>query len=654
MQPKTINQHSYMKKSTFLIFFLIFSSLLFSQHQEGDTLKIRVHDKTDMSTYGNSDVWGLFPSKNLSFRKITMHYTLGCASGGCGEWDYTTKIELLRLSGKLDSTNAPEKIGYELARLMTPYGNYMNVNMFGFNNDWSITHSFDVTDFAPFLRDSVEIRAFYDGWSSGFSVSLDFEMIVGTPPRNVISINNLWKGYFNYENSQDFETQYLYPLNYKFSKKEKAASIKFIPSAHGFVNEDACAEFCSRYYNLKINQEKLFSANMWNDKCGSNPTYPQAGTWIYNRANWCPGLPCKIFIHEITPYINYKDSVEIDFDIEDYTWNGEQGPFYYIESQFFTYGKPNFSQDAEMIDIIASSRKNAYARHNPIFKSPIIVVRNSGSKPISEMDIEYGVVGFRTEHYKWTGNLNFMESDTIFLPTFEWQNAQNQIFEAKIASTNLKKDQNPKNNSLRSEIQNINIINTDKIVVELKTNLASEENAWEIRDCDGKLLASRNNLDSNQLYSDTVALINNQCYVFELMDSGGDGLSFFGNKHGNGHIWIRKAESDEFVKIFNANFGNKIEYIFLVNTSFSTDNKEATFDFKLYPNPAKTRIMIETSQFIPEKIIVSDKNGKTLSHLFTILDESTFTVNLSELEKGNYTMTLHSGENKISKEFSIE
>ncbi|MDD4576532.1 MAG: hypothetical protein PHI36_08915 [Bacteroidales bacterium] len=64
--------------------------------------------------------------------------------------------------------------------------------------------------------------------------------------------------------------------------------------------------------------------------------------------------------------------------------------------------------------------------------------------------------------------------------------------------------------------------------------------------------------------------------------------------------------------------------------------------------------MIETSQFIPEKIIVSDKNGKTLSHLFTILDESTFTVNLSELEKGNYTMTLHSGENKISKEFSIE
>ena len=168
------------------------------------------------------------------------------------------------------------------------------------------------------------------------------------------------------------------------------------------------------------------------------------------------------------------------------------------------------------------------------------------------------------------------------------------------------------------------------------------------------LFRSRNNLDSNQLYSDTVALINNQCYVFELMDSGGDGLSFFGNKHGNGHIWIRKAESDEFVKIFNANFGNKIEYIFLVNTSFSTDNKEATFDFKLYPNPAKTRIMIETSQFIPEKIIVSDKNGKTLSHLFTILDESTFTVNLSELEKGNYTMTLHSGENKISKEFSIE
>lgn len=644
-----------MKKTVFFLFVLLFSAFSFAQrYQEGDTLKIRVHHKTDMTTHGSSDDWGLFPSGDLSFQKITMHYTLGCASGGCGEWDYTTKIELLRPSSKLDSTNAPEKIGYELARLMTPYGNYMNVGLFGFNNDWSITHSFDVTDFAPFLKDSVEIRAFYDGWSSGFSVTLDFEMIVGTPPRDVISINNLWKGYYKYENSEDFETRFLYPLNYKFSKNEKAAAIKFIPSGHGFVNEDACAEFCSRYYNLKINQEKLFTANMWNDKCGSNPTYPQAGTWIYNRANWCPGLPCKIFIHEITPYINYKDSVEIDFDIEDYIWNGEQGPFYYIESQIFTYGKPNFSQDAEMIDIIAPSRKNAYARHNPIFKKPIIVVRNSGSKPIAKMNIEYGVVGYKTEQFTWTGNLNFMESDTIVLPTFEWENAKNQIFEAKIVSTNLKKDQNPKNNSLRSEIQNINTINTEKIVIELKTNLASEENAWEIRDCEGKLIASRSDLDSNQLYRDTVALINNQCYVFELTDSGGDGLSFFNNKHGNGHIWIRKAESDEFVKIFNANFGNKIEYVFQVNTELKPDKKEATPDFHLYPNPAKTRIMVETSLFIPNQIVVKDKNDKMVNNSFTILDESTFIVNLSGLEKGNYTITLHSDKNQITKEFVIE
>lgn len=644
-----------MKKTVFFLFVLLFSAFSFAQrYHEGDTLKIRVHDKTDMTTHGNSDAWGLFPSDDLSFRKITMHYTLGCASGGCGEWDYTTKIELLRPTGKLDSTNAPEKIGFELARLMTPYGNYMNVGLFGFNNDWSITHSFDVTDFAPFLKDSVEIRAFYDGWSSGFSVSLNFEMIVGTPPRDVISINNLWKGYYKYENSEDFETRFLYPLNYKFSKNEKAATIKFIPSGHGFVNDDACAEFCSRYYNLKINQEKLFTANMWNDKCGSNPTYPQAGTWIYNRANWCPGLPCKIFVHEITPYINYKDSVEIDFDIENYTWNGEQGPFYYIESQIFTYGKPNFSKDAEMIDIIAPSRKNAYARHNPIFKKPIIVVRNSGKKTITKMDIEYGVVGFETDQYTWTGNLAFMEVDTITLPKFDWQNTKNQIFEAKIVSTNLKKDQNPQNNSLRSEIQNINTINTEKIVIELKTNLASEENAWEIRDCEGKLIASRSDLDSNHLYRDTLALKNNQCYVFKLTDSGGDGLSFFNNKKGNGHIWIRKAESDGFVKIFNANFGNKIEYIFQVDTGFMPDNKETTPVFHLYPNPAKTRIMVETSQFVPKQIVVKDKNDKMVSNSFTILDESTFIVNLSDLEKGNYTITLHSDENQITKEFVIE
>ena len=43
------------------------------------------------------------------------------------------------------------------------------------------------------------MRAFYGGWpQSGaggcFNVTLNFELIEGTPPRHVIDIQNLWSG----------------------------------------------------------------------------------------------------------------------------------------------------------------------------------------------------------------------------------------------------------------------------------------------------------------------------------------------------------------------------------------------------------------------------------------------------------------------------
>ena len=53
-------------------------------------------------------------------------------------------------------------------------------------NNWEFTTVFDVTDFIQILRDSVEIRCHYSGWSSGFSATLDFEFIEGTPARDVM------------------------------------------------------------------------------------------------------------------------------------------------------------------------------------------------------------------------------------------------------------------------------------------------------------------------------------------------------------------------------------------------------------------------------------------------------------------------------------
>ena len=68
-----------------------------------DTTFVTVHDNVDMTWHGSYNSWGEFPSGQDSYRKILMHYTLGCASSGCSGWDYTTNVNLRKRFK--DSTN---------------------------------------------------------------------------------------------------------------------------------------------------------------------------------------------------------------------------------------------------------------------------------------------------------------------------------------------------------------------------------------------------------------------------------------------------------------------------------------------------------------------------------------------------------------------
>ena len=88
------------KTFALIIGLLLFSLDIFSS----DTTVIRTHDHVDMTWYGNYDKTGVFPDGSENYRKIYLHYTMGCPSSGCAPYDYTTKIEVLHNTGEIDST----------------------------------------------------------------------------------------------------------------------------------------------------------------------------------------------------------------------------------------------------------------------------------------------------------------------------------------------------------------------------------------------------------------------------------------------------------------------------------------------------------------------------------------------------------------------
>ena len=696
----------------------------------GDTTTIRVHDATDMTWYGNYDEWGEFPDGSESYRKIYLHYTMGCASSGCSDWDYTTKIEVLHRTGEIDSNlqssplftvdgnvvdsvmfsdtvyvhfwdtsnnildsilsstleiiefndpNNPtsptdtnyvfqsgfynmifDSVGiiidsffvipentsvisyhnwysyfdiiepFELARVITPYGS-------GLSNDWKFTHIFDITDFAPILRDSVEIRAHYSGWSSGFSATLDFEFIEGVPPRNVNSLQNIYRGGCNYSNSSSFESSCLYPKTFYIDQNSTNAMIKMTTTGHGFDNNVNATEFKEIDYFVKINGSLTHIQNNWDDNCGINPIYPQGGTWIYDRANWCPGTKAHAYDHEITDYITPSDSIEINIDFDSYIWSGSQTPSYIIDCQLFLYQDPNWNNDVEITDIIKPSVKDEYSRMNPICGNPLIKIRNYGASTLTSVDIEYAVKGGSIHTYTWTGNLLFLQEEEVELPALNSWTGTDNIFEVRLKNPNGISDEYEDNNFMQTSFQPAPVYQ-NTFAVWTQTNLVNET-TWDFYDLGGSIYASSHPfIQTNSQYRDTITF-DNGCYTFLAVDSDEDGLDFWANNDGSGYIRFRNTPGTWFTD-FDPDFGTEIRHQFIAGSYVSplSITKEPILDIDIYPNPTNGLIYLQGDLDSKTEVICYNVLGDIVYKETILPDNSVWNIDLTLLPKGIYSI----------------
>ena len=612
-----------------------------------DTTIVRIHDHTDMTSYGNYDTVGVLPDGTFDYRKIYLHYTMGCATNGCSDWDYTTQIFLRHKTGELDTALNEIIENYELARVITPYGSMLS-------NNWEFTSIFDITDFAPLLKDSVEIRCHYSGWSSGFSATLDFEFIKGTPPRDVIQIDNVYSGGFNYVSSSDFENNKLSPKKMMINQNSKAARVKMTATGHGFDNSQNAAEFKPIDYYLKIDGVQTHTQYNWDSKCGENPIYPQGGTWIYDRANWCPGTRAETFGHEITPYIIAGDTAEINIDFQPYSWSGTQTPSYTIQCQLFQYENPNFINSVEIVDIIKPSLKDEHSRKNPICGKPLIKIRNYGSAPLTTLEIEYKVVGGDPHTFNWTGNLNFLETEEIELPNLNnWAGSTN-LFEVILKNPNGQSDDYNENNSMQTEFEYVPEY-PEKFVLWFYTNNGTiggiSESSWKFLDQDGNIFLASGGLAPNAQVKDTLNFLPG-CYTFLVEDTDEDGLDYpwpTGPANDGAGLVRFREDGGPILKAFNANFGSHIIHQFTIGGNQNT-NQNTTQQWKIFPNPTENNLIIEGFSDIKSEIQIIDQLGKEVIKTTTkSLGFISETIDLAKLNNGIYFVKISNETSQIIK-----
>lgn len=539
----------------------------------------------------------------------------------------------------------PQVFRFELARYITPYG--INLSL-GDGFTWT----FDLSDYRTLLADSVHLAA--GNWQELLDVK--FLMIEGTPPREVLSVQNLWNGGFNYGQASDPIENHLQPITVDLPATAVNTRWKSRVTGHGMDTPQNCAEFCSKIHYYKVNDVQQYSKAVWRDNCDLNPVYPQGGTWVYDRANWCPGAEVWTYDWELTPFTTPGTSVKLDHDVQPYTNTGGWD-YYQIEDQLVTYGAPNFTLDAAIEDVLSPTTDQMWGRMNPICTNPVIRIKNTGSTTLTSLTISYGLKGSTQSTYEWTGELDFMEITTVTLNTFEWLAGATE-FEVTISKPNGGADEYEWNNKRTTQFVTPLLV-PEKFYIDLKTNNYPQQTKYTVKDENGTVLLNKTGLTANTIYKDTLELLPG-CYKFELTDSGQDGLSWWANPgQGSGYIRFKNAVNGGIIKNFLSDFGGQVYQQFTVAVTTSIDNyvyeDQTTLD--VYPNPTDGPVMIDLTSGEHEdgRLEIADLLGrKVFVKQFHSITAESLEVDLSTYPHGVYFVNFYSGKEQLTRKLIVQ
>lgn len=647
-----------MKKTIYFIFALLSFSVLKAQ----DTIKVNTHNQVVIKTnpaVGQTfyPAWGSFPKSDVAYRKVYMTLEFGCAPGlKCGEWDYNNHIYI----GKKGGVNG-DSLNYELARFITPYGFYWNSSQ-----NWKHAWVFDITDFSELLHDSVLIIYKHSGYEAnndrGWTVKLDFNFVKGEPAR-------IPAGYFKfYEVSAPYGKvnnpfkNNVPDMNFQVPADANRVNFKIIQTGHGMDQKENCSEFCSKTRTIKLDNNIISEKNVWRDNCGFNSLYPQAGTWLYDRAGWCPGAP--VIPDDIYQNITGGSQHNFSLNMQDYTNDVGGDANFYISAYAFFFKDNQKQNDVSLESIIAPSTEYESARYNPICGVPIIKVKNMGTETVTSIDFEYGKVGGEIQKSWVPCNIKPFETQILTIESiYNWRGAGNDFF-VNIVKVNSKADEYPKDNMAYSKIPNSETL-PSAIVIEFRTNNAPTENYYTLKDNRGVVIRSKNNFAANTTYRDTVYLGNNICYSFEFFDDGPapannrlnkDGLGWWANtSDGTGLLRIRNLNGNSVLKNFAPDFGTKIIYNF--HTTYSMDIDEQAISkpqLLVYPNPGKDVVYVDftSSDKGNYELQIVDITGKKVYE--KTMSEPVASLGVDHLPNGIYNVVIVQNQTVLTKTIIIQ
>lgn len=545
---------------------------------------------------------------------------------------------------------------FEIGRYITPYGIGFDLGPNGF------TYVYDVTDYQQLLMGDVDFAAH----NTQELIDVQFKFIKGTPPREVIKVEKIWGNHGSHTYADLDNDVKLPSMDIDLDPNGAMYKIRTRITGHGHHGSNNCCEWGfgqGRDHELLIDGVSRFTWEIWQEtECGDNPNTGQGGTWPYAREGWCPGDIVEDYEFDITPYVTPGNTVAIDYDIEDVPTNDQdQGNGNYnMAMHLVSYGAPNFTNDAAIVDILNPNSWEYYGKWNPTCQNPRVILKNTGSNTLTSVFIHIWVGGFdNVIAYEWTGNLEFLEEEVVEIPITDdfWYDFQGSMeFNAMIHLPNGVADEYAPNNQYTVPFEAVEVYN-NPFYIWFKTNNRASENELYLKDEDGNVIFSRTSLTDNTEYKDTMYL-DQGCYVLELYDSDHDGLGFWYSAQVEGETsgFLRLREvNGPMLEVFQNDFGHYTSHSFSVGYALGNEEKDLGVGFEVYPNPSEGLFNLTLDRFVGDQITIQVYNELGAVVYEEIISENNpegywmKELDLQHLKNGLYMIQVTSDQKSVAK-----
>ncbi len=302
---------------------------------------------------------------------------------------------------------------------------------------------------------------------------------------------------------------------------------------------------------------------------------------------------------------------------------------------------------------------------------PSFSLTNPGAETLNTATINYSIDGGTNQTFNWTGALTQYQSETVTLPSVILGTG-NHTLSIEVGNPNNQPDENENNNVAN---ESVSVETTPEtafyVTVSLLTDDYAEETYMEITNNNGEVIWSEGNenvsgnfntgnpdpdpdptnpLEVNTAYEWEVPLVSVECYTFTIYDYYGDGIDSEMWQGTNGNLELLNNFNSIIFTLDEPNFGGEKSSV--IKNATAEIGALSSAVFNVYPNPASSRIIIQSGE-MKGYYEITDLSGKKICS--GLVKESETTLSTENWANGSYFIrVLGEGLEPVVKRITIK